>query len=49
MKYFKTVILCCLDEFIAGVLTDIALDQIIHIYRVLIKFEDIATLLITLE
>ena len=29
---FKTLILGCLDEFIADVLKDIALDHIIHIY-----------------
>ena len=29
---FKTLILDCLDEFIADVLTDIALDHIIHNY-----------------
>ena len=29
---FKTLILGCLDEFIADVLTDIALDHKIHIY-----------------
>ena len=33
---FKTLILGCLDEFIADVLTDIALDHIIHIYVIMI-------------
>ena len=32
----KTLILGCLDEFIADVLTDIALDHIIHIYVIMI-------------